>query len=201
MRNGVLNLVFGGKPCPIVGGWRFWQSLRLATRLHSRMGSFTGSNQSGLLVATYSSDRTQSESIPRTQCDEGLCRHMPRLSPGLRCPNRLRFQIQPASAAQISRAAKRGCFKRGGFPIWTCPSFFVLFCPFLSFFVLFGIFPIFPGFPDLLGDGPGIFPIRPFSLSRPLKSTYEEQCRKGPRHNRDLSRKKWETPGFGNPPV
>ena len=25
-----------------------------------------------------------------------------------------------------SRAAKRGCFKRGGFPIWTCPSFFVL---------------------------------------------------------------------------
>ena len=29
--------------------------------------------------------------------------------------------------------------------------------------------------PDLLGDGPGIFPIRPFSLSRPIKSTYEEQ--------------------------
>ena len=25
-----------------------------------------------------------------------------------------------------SRAAKRGGFKRGGFPIWTCPSFFVL---------------------------------------------------------------------------
>ena len=39
-----------------------------------------------------------------------------------------------------SRAAKRGCFKRGGFPIWTCPSFFVLFCP-------FGTFPIFLGFP------------------------------------------------------
>ena len=32
-----------------------------------------------------------------------------------------------------SRAAKRGCFKRGGFPIWTCPSFFVLFCPFGTF--------------------------------------------------------------------
>ena len=29
-----------------------------------------------------------------------------------------------------SRAAKRWCFKRGGFPIWTRPSFF---CPFLSF--------------------------------------------------------------------
>ena len=32
-------------------------------------------------------------------------------------------------------------FKRGGFPIWTCPSFFVLFCPFPIFF---GIFPICP---------------------------------------------------------
>ena len=93
-----------------------------------------------------------------------------------------------------SRAAKRGCFKRGGFPIWTCPSFFVLFCPFLSFL---GLSRFFWDFPDLLGDGPGIFPIRPFSLSRPIKSTYEEQSRKGPRHNRDLSRKKWETPRFG----
>ena len=37
------------------------------------------------------------------------------------------------------RAAKRGCFKWGGFPIWTCPSFFVLFCPFP------GIFPICAG--------------------------------------------------------
>ena len=34
------------------------------------------------------------------------------------------------SYAQVSRAAKQGGFKRGGFPIWTCPSFF---CPFLSF--------------------------------------------------------------------
>ena len=39
-----------------------------------------------------------------------------------------------------------------------------------------------------LGDGPGIFPICPFSLSRPIKSTYEEQSQKGPRHNLDLSR-------------
>ena len=42
----------------------------------------------------------------------------------------------------LSRAAKRGCFKRGGFPIWTCPSFFVLFCPFGTFP---GIFPICSG--------------------------------------------------------
>ena len=87
------------------------------------------------------------------------------------------------------RAAKRGCFKRGGFPIWTCPSFFVLFWDF-------------PGdFPDLRRDGLGIFPIGPFPLSQPIKSTYEEQSRKGPRHNLDHSRKKWETPGFGNTPV
>ena len=85
-----------------------------------------------------------------------------------------------------SRAAKRG-----GFPIWTCPSFFVL----------FWTFPTFPGFSRFARDGPGIFPIRPFSLSRPIKSTYEEQSRKGPRHNLDLSRKKWETPRFGTPPV
>ena len=84
-----------------------------------------------------------------------------------------------------------GVSNGGGFPIWTCPSFFVLFCR----------FPIFPGFSRLLGDGPGTFPIFPFPLSRPIKSTYEEQSRKGPRHNLDLSRKKWETPGFGNPPV
>ena len=43
-----------------------------------------------------------------------------------------------------SRAAKRGGFKRGGFPIWTCPSFlnFVLFCPFWDFPDFSGIFPI-----------------------------------------------------------
>ena len=56
--------------------------------------------------------------------------------------------------------------------------------PFLSFL---GLSRFFRDFPDLLGDGLGIFPIRPFSLSRPIKSTYEEQSRKGPRHNLDLS--------------
>ena len=44
-----------------------------------------------------------------------------------------------------SRAAKRGGFKRGGFPIWTCPSFFVLFCPFWDFPNFSGIFPICSG--------------------------------------------------------
>ena len=98
----------------------------------------------------------------------------------------------------FSRAAKRGGFKRGG----ASRSGIVL--PFLSFFVLFlsllGLSRIFRDFPDLLGDGSGIFPIRHFSLSRRIQSIYEEQSRKGPRHNLDLSRKKWETPRFRNPP-
>ena len=103
-----------------------------------------------------------------------------------------------ASPFKRSRAAKRGGFKRGCFPIWTFLSFFVLFCPFLSFFVLSRFFW---DFPDLVGDGPGIFPIGPFPLFRPVESTNEEQSRKGPRHNLDLSRKKRETPRFGNTPV
>ena len=73
--------------------------------------------------------------------------------------------------------------------------------PFLSFLSFLGLSRFFWDFPDLLGDGPGIFPICSFPLSRPIKSTYEEQSRKGPRHNLDLSRKKRKTPGFGNPPV
>ena len=49
------------------------------------------------------------------------------------------------------------------------------------------------------GDSPGIFPIGPFPLSRPIDSAYEEQSRKAPRHNLDLSRKKWETPQVWKP--
>ena len=51
---------------------------------------------------------------------------------------------------------KRGCFKRGGFPIWTCPSF-------LSFFVLFGTFPIFLGFSRFARGWSGDFPDLSFS--------------------------------------
>ena len=51
-----------------------------------------------------------------------------------------------------SRAAKRGCFKRGG----VSRSGLVLpFCPFLSFL---GLSRFFRDFPDLLGDSLGIFP-------------------------------------------
>ena len=93
------------------------------------------------------------------------------------------------------KGRQTGVFQTGGFP--DLDSSFP-FCPFLSFL---GLPRFFRDFPDLLGDGPGIFPIRPVSLSQPIKSTYEEQSRKGPQHNLNLSRKKWETPGFGNPPV
>ena len=41
---------------------------------------------------------------------------------------------------QYNMHRKRGCFKRGGFPIWTCPSFFVLFRPFWDFPDFSGIF-------------------------------------------------------------
>ena len=56
----------------------------------------------------------------------------------------------------------------------------------------------------MLGDGPGIFPISPFPLSRPIKSTYEEQSRKGPRHNLEPFPKKvgntrvWKPPGLAS---
>ena len=60
-----------------------------------------------------------------------------------------------AQGALGSRAAKRGCFKRGGLP--DLDSSF-LFCPSLSFFVLFGTFPIFPGFSRFARGRSGDFP-------------------------------------------
>ena len=54
-------------------------------------------------------------------------------------------QKNSCSRGYFSRTAKRGGFKRGGFPIWTCPSFFVLFCPFWDFPDFSGIFPICSG--------------------------------------------------------
>ena len=70
-----------------------------------------------------------------------------------------------------------------------------LFCPFLSFFVLFGTFPIFRDFPDLSGDSPGIFPICPFPLSRPIRGTVP----KGSATQSGPFPKKVETPGFETP--
>ena len=66
---------------------------------------------------------------------------------------------QVRKRAEHSRAAKRGSFKRGCFPILDL-SF--LFCPFLSFL---GLSRFFPDFPDLSGDSSGIFLICPFPVS------------------------------------
>ena len=62
-------------------------------------------------------------------------------------------QLQTTS---FSRAAKRGCFKRG-----VSRSGLVL--PFLSFFVLFGTFPIFLGFSRFARGWSGDFPDWSFS--------------------------------------
>ena len=77
----------------------------------------------------------------------------------------------------------------GGFPDLDL-SF--LFYPLLSFL---GLSRFFWDLPDLLGDSPDLS----FASFSAYKSTYEEQSRKGPRHNLDLSRKKWETPRFSFP--
>ena len=72
-------------------------------------------------------------------------------SPALFKKIHTRFQTQSKTSLSRpqpqywSRAAKRGGSKRGGFPIWTCPSFFVLFCPSWDFPDFSGILPICSG--------------------------------------------------------
>ena len=93
----------------------------------------------------------------------------------------------------LSQGPPKGGVQTG----WASRSGLVLpFCPFLSFL---GLSRFFWDFPDLLGDGPGISPICPFPLYRPIKSTYEEHSRKGPRHNLDLSWKNGKPPGLESP--
>ena len=75
------------------------------------------------------------------------------------------LQNFPDFPIRYSRAAKRGVSNGG-----VSRSGLVL--PFLSFLGLSQFFWDFP----------------------PIKSTCEDQSRNGPRHNLDLSRKKWETP-------
>ena len=81
-----------------------------------------------------------------------------------------------------------GGFQTGGFPDQDL-SF--LFCPFL------GLSRFFRDFPGLLGDGPGIFLVCPFSLSRPIKSTY---LRNSPERVRDTICRPFPKK-VGDPPV
>ena len=61
-------------------------------------------------------------------------------------------------ATFVLNAAKQGGFKRGVFPIWTCPFFFVLFfLSFLGLFCPFCPFLSFPGF-SRFARGSGDFP-------------------------------------------
>ena len=80
-------------------------------------------------------------------------------------------------------------FQTGGFPDLDL-SFLV---------VLFGTFPIFSGFPRFARGWSGDFPDWSFPLSRPINRSYEEQSRKGPRHNLDLSRKSGKPPSLEPP--
>ena len=119
-------------------------------------------------------------------------------TPQKQAPNS--FAILSLQASRDIQGPLNGGVSNGGVSrsgLVTCPSCFVLFCPFLSFL---GLSRFFRDFPNLSRDSSGIFLICPFPLSRPTNSAYEEQSRKGPRHNLDLSRKMWETPRFGNPP-
>ena len=65
--------------------------------------------------------------------------------------------------------------------------------------VLFGTFPIFLGFPDLVGDAPGIFPIRPFLFLGLLRPP----TRNSPERVRDtiwtFPQKSGKPPGFETP--
>ena len=63
-----------------------------------------------------------------------------------------------------------------------------------------GDFPDFSGiFPICSGMDRGFSRFVPFRLSRPIKSTYEEQSRKGPIWT--FPEKSGKPPRFGNPPV
>ena len=66
----------------------------------------------------------------------------------------------------------------------------------LSFF--FGTPPIFRDIPGLSG----FFLGWSFPFSWPIRSTCKKHSRKGPRHNQDLSRKRWKRPPqFGTHPT
>ena len=91
----------------------------------------------------------------------------------------------------------------GGFPDLDL-SF--LFCPFLALLgrSRLGRSRFFRDSPDLLGDGPGIFPIRPFSLSRPIKSIKKRSpTRSSPERVRDtiwtFPEKSGKPPGLETP--
>ena len=83
-----------------------------------------------------------------------------------------------------------GVLKRGGFPIWTCPLFFVLFCPFSDFPDFSGIFQICPG--TLYGFSRFVLLLFPVILTAPTRNSPERV------HDTiwTFPEKKWKTPWF-----
>ena len=75
-----------------------------------------------------------------------------------------------------------GRFSNGGFPD-------------LDLSVPVALFGPFQGFPVFFRQFSRWVPFFLF-LAQPIRSTYKEHSRKGPRHNQALSRRKWETPRF-----
>ena len=69
-------------------------------------------------------------------------------------------------SVQFVKGRQTGVFQTGGFPIWTCPSFFVLFCPFWDF-------PDCSGFSRFARGWSGDFPDLSFSSF----SAYQEHLR------------------------
>ena len=130
----------------------------------------------------------------------------------LRCPNRYRFKIQPASDLKsqrfriiaISVSISVLFFHRGDFgcdfvgalrfEIAAIPMCDLVKGPLRSGLVRPDVRPdlSFPFCSGILPICPRIFRICPFHLSWPVRSTHEDQSRKGPRHTQDLSPQKWE---------
>ena len=121
-------------------------------------------------------------------CPQWYVVHLSAPSPG----DDLRSKSAIHLRDQTSRAAKQGGFKTGGVPDLDLS---------LLFLSLLGLSRFFRDFPDLLGDGPGIFPIRTFSLSRPIIEHLRGSVPKGSATQSGPLLKKVGNPPFGNPPV
>ena len=94
-----------------------------------------------------------------------------------------------AGPLRVLKAAKQGGSKRGA-----SRSGLVL------FFDYFSDFPDFPGFSRFVWGFSRFFLFLSLN-SRLLKAPTRNSPKRGPRHNPDLSPKKWETPLLGNPLV
>ena len=104
---------------------------------------------------------------------------------GANKPKKVKFANFWEGNPELSSRVRTRGVSNGWFPDLELSFLFVLPCPFWDFP------PFFRDFPDFFGD----FPFPPSRLTNLIESTYEEQSRKGLRHNPDFS---WNK--VGNPP-